>query len=197
MLVSLSLSDIFYNAFGYKPKSYNPEVAEKKEELKPAKVASSAYWAPGKKGMQYYMPIMLGDVQLPYPVISVSSTKNIVSTPLVNRRGNVKELISIEDYKFKIRGLVIGDANDFPESEIQELRRLYERNESLKISCPFTDVFVMSESNGDNTNSASNIPDKVVITSLTFPEQVGIINVRPYEMTLESDTSFNLIDLPK
>ena len=45
-------------------------------------------------------------LELENAVISIEGTKNIVRTPLIGRRGSVKELISIGDYKISIAAFI-------------------------------------------------------------------------------------------
>ena len=124
---------------------------------------------------------------LPYPVVSISSRKTIVETPLTERRGTVKELINIQDYEITIRGFIIGKPNEFPESDVTLLRTIYEQNTPISIQCPITDIFlVRPERNGS---------DEVVISDLKFPSIQGVKNVRPYELHLISDEAFNLLTI--
>src|ERR1035437_8005772 len=161
----------------------------------------SPYYAMYELGTEYFMPITLtypdvtplpvapagipfseGDNSftilkkwnLPYPVISITSRKTIIETPLTERRGTVKELINIEDYEIIVKGFIIGNTNEFPESDVTTLRAIYEQNTSLSIQCPLTDIFLLRP---DRSGS-----DKIVIQALKFLPVTGVKNIRPYEL---------------
>ncbi len=124
---------------------------------------------------------------LPHPVISVTGKKTIIETPLTERRGTVKEVINLMDYEIVIKGLIIGEDNEYPEVEVSVLRDIFELNVAVGIANPITDIFLMGP--------ATSGSDKVVIKELSFPEVKGAKNVRPYQLTMVSDAPFNLIDL--
>ncbi|MCW3120695.1 MAG: hypothetical protein JWQ38_187 [Flavipsychrobacter sp.] len=174
----------------------------------------SSYYAKDKTGTEYFMPVTLTytDISLlpasaqnkpasggnqtsatlrkwnlPYPVISISSRKTIIETPLTERRGTVKELINIKDYEITIKGFIIGNKDEFPEADITILRTIFEQNIPLSIQCPLTDIFLLRPSRSGS--------DHIVITELKLPTISGVKNIRPYELHLVSDEPFNLISI--
>ena len=58
---------------------------------------------------------------LPLTMMRMTCKKNIVTTPLVNRDGTVKEEISIDDWELDVKGVVIGLGNNYPDSDLQTL----------------------------------------------------------------------------
>ena len=130
---------------------------------------------------------VLKEWYLPYPVISITSRKTIIETPLTERRGTVKELINIQDYEIIIKGFIVSTSNEFPENDATTLRTIYEQNVAISIQCPLTDIFLLRP---DRSGS-----DQVVIRELKFPAITGIKNIRPYELHLVSDEPFNLISI--
>ena len=130
---------------------------------------------------------VLKEWYLPYPVISISSRKTIVETPLTERRGTVKELINIQDYEILIKGFIINANNEFPETDVTTLRNIYEQNIAVSIQCPLTDIFLLRP---DRSGS-----DQVVIRELRFPSITGIKNIRPYELHMVCDEPFNLFSI--
>jgi hypothetical protein len=187
--------------------SLNPAVPQRMEQG----AHGSPYYANDALGREYFLPVtltypdntplseqdaglvggnttgILNKWNLPYPVISVSSRKTILETPVTERRGTVKELINIEDYEIIIKGFIIGATNEFPEKEVTTLRTIYEQNVALSIQCPLTDIFLLRP---DRSGS-----DQVVIKQLSFPALTGVKNIRPYELHLVSDEPFNLVSI--
>ncbi len=198
--ISLSLPDMYENAFGYKTQAFNPRFPALPNRVAISK-QGSPYYADDVLGREYFMPATItyapgasagapGEVKiinLSYPVISVSCNKTIVETALTERRGTVKELISTKDYEITIRGLLLNTSNDFPEDDVTALRELFEQNAAVQIKCALTDIFLIRP---DRSGS-----DNVVITEISFPPISGVKNVRPYEIKMLSDETFNLTDI--
>jgi hypothetical protein len=184
MLISLSLAEVFEEAFGRRTEAYNfPPVADKKRFTD----QGNAYYAVDAQGREYYMPVKLGDVQLSYPVVSWRVQNVIVETPLTERRGTVTELISIDNYIITIRGVIYSKDKSYPEKEVRQLRELVEKKEALSISSPMTDIILVQPDRAGY--------DKVVIRSLEMPEVRGVVNARAYMIELKSDEAFSLIEL--
>jgi hypothetical protein len=174
MAASFDIQKIFRESWGYHPPVF--DVA-----LQPEQSTSKAeYFAKGLYGRSYFMPVRLGEVILPNPVIRVTNKKTIVETAMVSRIGTVKELIGQEDYRINIKGIIIMENNSYPEADIKKIHALYEQNIGFPISSPLTDIF-LSEDN------------KVIITDITWPEITGTQNVKTYEINLVSDNPFDLI----
>jgi hypothetical protein len=204
--VSLSLVELFEKAFQYKTQAFEPRFktvtgdGDTFSDRKEYSEIGSPYYAIDPFNREYFMPVTLSypastennnDVmqswELPHPIISINSKKNIVETQLVERRGTVKELINIEDYEIIIKGFIVAQTHEFPEKEVARLRKLYEFNVPLSIQCPITDIFLLRP---DRNGS-----DQVIIKELKFPAVKGIKNVRPYELLLVSDAPFNLVSI--
>lgn len=204
--LSLSLVELFEKAFKYKTRAFDPEFkdvigdSEASSDRKEYSEIGSPYYAVDSFNREYFMPVTLtypasNETQsdamqswdLPHPIISISSKKNIIETQLVERRGTVKELINVEDYEISIKGFIIAQTHEFPEKEVARLRKLFEFNIPLSIRCPITDIFLLRP---DRNGS-----DQVVIKGLKFPAVKGIKNVRPYELLLVSDAPFNLVSI--
>jgi len=119
---------------------------------------------------------------LPYSTIRLTGSKSFIRTPLSERRGSVKELFSIDDYKITIKGFFIDKQNRvFPEADLKLLRQFFESNERCFLENALTDFFL------DKT-------DAVVINSFELPEvEGGKKTMRPFVMQFESDSIFDLI----
>lgn len=209
MAIDLTLSTIFEKAFGYTSRAFDPTITpvqgDSIKDIGRVELGATGarYYDADANGTEYYLPVKISypqdtvvdgrpagklvDWWLPYPVISVTSKKTIVETPLTERRGFVHEYINIDSYEINIKGFIIGNTNEFPESDVAMLRELYEVNAPVFISNPITDIFLLRP---DRSGS-----DQVIIKELRFPEVKGIKNVRPYELVMASDEPFNLIDI--
>ncbi|WP_440132751.1 DUF6046 domain-containing protein [Chitinophaga sancti] len=173
MALDIDISSIFASTFGYTPKNF-------KVPNQPANnKRGTSYYGNASYNTSYFMAVKIGTLELYNPVISISSKKTIVQTPLVYRSGSVKELVSKDDFKINIKGIIIRDDNIFPDNEISELVDLYNRNAALPIYCALTSL-VFSEG------------ETVVITDLSFPATPGTQNIQAYEMNLISDLKFIL-----
>jgi hypothetical protein len=202
--LSFSLVELFEKSFGYRTNAFDPDFGNV-QGLKPGVRAEqgahgSPYYAKDTMGVEYFLPVTLaysdngsaGSGQLkkwnlPYPVISISSRKTIIETPLTERRGTVKELINIEDYDITVKGFIISASNDLAEDAITTLRTIYEQNTPLSIQCPLTDIFLLRP---DRSGS-----DQVALREIRFPTIVGVKNIRPYELHFVSDEPFNLVSI--
>ena len=137
-------------------------------------------------GVEVFMPIWLSsndsdalEYLLPNTVMSISSKANIVTTSLVNRDGTFKEEISLDDWEISIRGVMVGEGNNYPEQAVQTLTNWYTTRAAFNIQNARTAICL---SGGE----------KVVITDLRFPEIRGFENTQPYELKLISDKEFSL-----
>jgi len=131
-----------------------------------------------------FLPVTLGGVFLPYVYMTISAVKNIVITPLTDRRGSVKELISVDDYRIAIRGFFIDAEGKFPEQQVSDLKTLFERNEAIDLECALSDLFFLSTENGAK--------DKVIITDFRLLEKQGVEHVREFELNLITDQQLEL-----
>lgn len=189
------LSEIYGNTFGTKPNiKFNKPIEENLSstklqfDIKPAD--GNQYSRLGTPfyekvegdvlGREFFLPVTLNGVKLPYSTLRVSCKKTLVETALVGRKGAIIEQVNIENYKFKLRGLAIGDNNEFPDEDITDLKDLFEVNESVVMRNALSDIFLTGD-------------DKVIISAIEIPEVKGIKNVRPFEFDIISDSEFTLI----
>lgn len=133
-------------------------------------------------GRWYFMPVVLvykgKEYEMPNSLISIRGKKNIVSTPMVGRKGTVKELISMDDYEISIQGVALD--TDWPDDQLAAIKEIYSVNESVQLKCALTDIFMDDE-------------DMVVIKSIDIPEMRGVEHAQTYSLELETDRSFELI----
>jgi hypothetical protein len=134
------------------------------------------------QGRYYFMPVFFlykdKSYEIPNAVISFTGKKTIVETPMVGRKGSVKELINVDDYEISIQA--IAQAEDFPEAALTELNEIYNINESITLKCALTDLFLDQD-------------DRVVIKSIDLSDMKGTENFTVFKMELITDRSFELI----
>ena len=134
------------------------------------------------QGRYYFMPVFFlykdKSYEIPNAVISFTGKKTIVETPMVGRKGSVKELINIDDYEISIQA--IAQSEDFPEAALTELNEIYNINESITLKCALTDLFLDQD-------------DRVVIKSIDLSDMKGTENFTVFKMELITDRSFELI----
>ena len=134
------------------------------------------------QGRYYFMPVFFlykdKSYEIPNALISLTGKKTIVETPMVGRKGSVKELINIDDYEISIQA--IAQAKDFPEAALTELNEIYTINESITLKCALTDLFLDQD-------------DKVVIKSIDISDMKGTETFTVFKMELITDRSFTLI----
>lgn len=107
--------------------------------------------------------------------IAVNLVTNVVSTPVVERKGTVNEIINIEDYKFTIRGFLIGKNRTVPEEKIMVLKQIKESTWEKTLHGGYPEIFLDESC-------------RIIITELDFPEVQGQNHwIRPFTMTCKSD----------
>lgn len=140
-------------------------------------------------GRWYFMPVFIrhkdirGEdhtLELENAVISITGTKNIVRTPLVGRRGSVKELISIGDYKISIAAFIKSSDGSYPEAQITRMKELYNINESVELISVLTDLLL-------------DEGDRIVITDIQYPPTPGVEDGQAVTIECETDSAFELI----
>lgn len=185
-----SIKDILLDIVGYKGLPYpgvwfedgpmsGQEGGRKSQRLK----AGTLLRKKGANGQYYFMPVVLKSkdnkvYEIPNAIISCTGKKTIVETPMVGRKGAVKELINVDDYEISIQG--VASADDFPEEALKELNELYSLNEAVTLECALTDVVLGKE-------------PTVVIKSIDFSDMKGVECFQVFKMSLTTDYSFELI----
>lgn len=106
-------------------------------------------------------------------LLSVTQTKNIITTQIQGRNGTVKEYISDGDYVISVTGKVVNAKNAFPEVALNALKEICKVPDTLSINSPFLQYFGITAG---------------VITDSTFTEIVGTRNVVDFTLGIISDT---------
>lgn len=189
-MAEFDLGNIFRQAFGYEPPTRSEDIrlAQAKERRKQSRLGQN-FFDTDLLGREYFLPVYLNDWLVPFAVLGMTWKKTIVSTPMPERGGSVKELISIDDYLFSLKGILINEENDFPDGDVMQVHDIFKINKSVVLRSVLSDI-VLSGKSSDGKND----PDghKVVIKEVRWPEVVGIEHAKPFEMELESDMIFDL-----
>jgi hypothetical protein len=201
-LTSFNLTDLFAASFGYAPakvkfdpttesriftgdESGTVNFAERNlVNRKSQQGMYGRYYAKDVQGRDVFMPLTLGGLFLPYVWLNVKVAKRLVETPLTERRGSAIELISFDAVQIGVKGLAIKHDGTFPEEEIEDLRKLHDRAESLACKSVLTDIFLLTKANNAN--------DKVVMRDLEIMDNQGIEHVRGFQFSLTSDQILDL-----
>lgn len=168
--------------------AFNVDVANAPTEFKIPQAAATPFtgirgqqfFESDANGVVHYMPVTIDGVVLPFALIDITEKKTIVRTPMVEHKGSVKELISLEDAIIIVKALLINTNQVYPEKQVMEWRNIYKKNTVVDIQSIKTDLFLEAE-------------DKVVITDAKWPSLAGVQNIQPLELTLETDSVYDLI----
>lgn len=181
MALTFDIPALYAATFNYNSRAFE-------FEHKQQGTLGAPYYSVTDLGREYYLPVFLDDFELPNPVISIDGRKIIVETPMVERKGTVKEIINIDDYQIIIRGIITNkDRNSMPEETLTKMRELFEKNEAVTIMNVLTDIFLKTPDRKGY--------DKVVIKDFRIVPTPGVKNCCGYEMALLSDEAFSLIEV--
>lgn len=112
-------------------------------------------------------------------LMTVTQTKNIISTPIQGRNGTIKEYISDGDFQIDIVGQVVSESNNYPETDVNELIQICRAPVPIRFVSEFLQWFDIND---------------VVITSFALGQDEGIRNAQSFTMTCVSDTAVELDD---
>ncbi|WP_306353710.1 DUF6046 domain-containing protein [Flavobacterium sp. '19STA2R22 D10 B1'] len=113
--------------------------------------------------------------------IRINGQKTIVKTAVSERKGTVKEQFAIDDYKFTIKGFLVGKNQTIPEKEISLLKDFYESSDPILLYGGYPELFLDESC-------------RVVIDNLEFPDVQGKAYwIRPFNFTCESDFITDII----
>ncbi|AWG24824.1 DUF6046 domain-containing protein [Flavobacterium kingsejongi] len=140
----------------------------------------------GLYGQEIWHPIALWRssekvLEIDNCTMRVNVVKTIVRTAVSERKGTVKEQFSIDDYKFTIKGFLIGKNRKFPEEDIIKLKEIFESNDPISLHGGYPELFLDDSC-------------RIVIDTLDFPDVQGKAHwIRPFSFTCESDFITDLI----
>lgn len=134
---------------------------------------------PNRPGRYYFMPVILGGVEIPAAVIAISGQKIIQQTPLPGQGGSVKELIYADDWTIQITGMLWNTGRTYPEQELVRMRELCMRDESVSLICALSDILLEGS-------------DQVVIKKYDFPAMGGVEDMQLVKLECVTDALFEL-----
>lgn len=70
-----------------------------------------------------------------WPMIDVRQNKVLVKTPVTGRNGTVKEYIYTDDHQITIRGVLVGEGNEYPYEAKKALQAMFDINSAYEVSC--------------------------------------------------------------
>ncbi|WP_312394736.1 DUF6046 domain-containing protein [Chryseobacterium sp.] len=107
--------------------------------------------------------------------VSVNRVTTIVNTSVVERKGTVTEIINHEDYKFTIRGFLVGENRTVPEKAMKDLVAIQESMNKKMLYGAYPEMFLDKSC-------------QIVISELEFPEVQGQNHwIRPFSLQCKSD----------
>ncbi len=117
------------------------------------------------------------------PLVTVDAPMRVEKTPVLGRKGTVKEFISQGDYGVVIRAILATDVHAanryaYPLPQVQKLRALCELGVALSVSGWLLDVY--------------NIKS-LVVENVRYESLPGFTNLQAYELQCVSDDPIELI----
>lgn len=177
-----NFGDIFQKSFGYEAPKENASInIPSSAKQKRTSDLGQPFYASDFSGVEFFLPVTINGLLIPFAVIGMTWKKTIVSTPMPERGGSVKELISIDDYDFNVKGIVMGLDGNYPEFQVSGMHNLFKINSSVIMRSVLSDIVL----NGINDH-------KVIIRDIKWPAVAGIEHAKPFEMVLESDMILEL-----
>lgn len=141
----------------------------------------------GDYGQNIWFPIKLESFEMLFgkPVfhtleidictVSVNLPTNIVSTPILGRKGCVHEIVSLPPNRYTVRGFLIGKNRTVPEAEILKLKHFHETLMPVTMHGGYVELFLFKSC-------------KIIIESIEFPEVQGKNHwIRPFTMVCYND----------
>lgn len=178
-MAEFNIRDAYRDLFGYEPpQTFSiPSAAARKEQSD----LGQPYYETDLLGREFFLPIKIDGILIPFAVMSMNWKKHIVSTPMPERSGKVHELISIDDYVFNIKGLLVDENGEFPEKEIIALHKLFKINASVEMRSALSDIVLTGD-----------FEHKVIIREIRWPAIAAVEHVRGFDIDCESDQIFTL-----
>lgn len=184
----INLNKIFKDAFGYNAPNADIRIADALPRKEVSKLGQPYYFK-DILGQEFFLPVTINGMNIPFAVMGMTWKKTFVSTGMPERGGTVKELISIDDYTFNIKGILVDLHGNFPEWGIMDLHKMFQVNRSVEMRSVISDIVLSGKS---NTNRDDPQGHRVVIKEIKWPAVSGVEHAKPFEIDCESDLIFDL-----
>ncbi|MCK8520233.1 DUF6046 domain-containing protein [Aquimarina sp. D1M17] len=109
--------------------------------------------------------------------ISVSRSKNIVTTAIQGRDYTVKEFISNGDHSITVNGVLATSGRGYPTARVVQLRKILEAEQTLKVTNPIFRKMGVFE---------------IVVTNYEFPSNQGMKNIQPFSFSALSEVPLEI-----
>lgn len=109
--------------------------------------------------------------------ISVSRSKNIVTTAIQGRDYTVKEFISNGDHSISINGVLATSGKGYPTAQVVQLRKILEAEQTLKVTNSIFRKMGIFE---------------LVVTNYEFPSNQGMKNIQPFSFNALSEVPLEI-----
>lgn len=110
-------------------------------------------------------------------LMTITQSKNIVTTPIQGRNGTVKEYVSDGDYQIDISGTIVSKSNNYPTQDVNTLVQICKSPVALTIISEYLQYFGIHD---------------VVIQDFSFPQTQGFRNQQEFSISCLSDTPVEL-----
>ena len=177
-MAEFNIKKLYKKYFGIEPPPFSIEKATGRTTISSL---GQQYYADDLSGREFFLPVWFNEYLIPFAVIGMTWKKTFVDTPMPERGGSVHELISIDDYVFTIKGLLVNEDGEFPEKDIISLHEIFKINASVRLRSALSAIVL----NG-------NFDERVIIRAVDWPVISGVEHVKGFEVKVESDMIFDL-----
>lgn len=178
--LEFDLNKVYREAFGYEAPQNKFVIGGASSRLENSQLGQP-YYLMDAQGREFFMPVTVNGIVIPFGVLSMNWRTTFVSTPLPERGGSVKELVSIDDYVFNLKGIFVNDENYYPEQDIIDLHKIFMKGAGVSLRSVLSDIVLKGE-----------FEHKCIIKEIRFPSIEANEHTQPFEISLESDMIFTL-----
>lgn len=135
-------------------------------------------WGINVLGRPVFMPAKIDGIDLPNPLVTVSGSKEIKETVLVDV-GTVFERVFTNPYNISIIMTLIAADGQWPEDQFRQIIDLWKKDDVVTFECAITDLLIPYR-------------DNLVINSIDLPDMQGVENVQIIRINARSNQQFEL-----
>lgn len=135
-------------------------------------------WAKNVLGRPVFMPVKIGGIDLPNPLVSFSGEKSIIETDVIEV-GTVFEKVFIRPYDITIICTLINEDGTWPEKEIVQMEKLYREGTLYTLECAFTDIFLQPKNN-------------FILSKIDLTDMQGVEDAQVIQLSGRSNVDFEL-----